>query len=570
MNINLKIKQQIVDLVKKQKVMIKIEDLVIPPSAEMGDWALPCFNLAKALKKSPVEVAQNIAMAIKPQGLVINVKAIGPYLNFIIDAYQVAESVIKEILIAKSKYGRNNIGKAQRVMIEYSQPNTHKEFHIGHLRNVCIGSALVNIYKNCGYKVIAANYPADSGAHVAKTLWYIQNYTNGKDVPALPEERGEFLGQCYARSVAELKDHPEFKTQVQEIMLKLEAGDKQLTKLWQETRQWSLNQFKQIYQEFGVRFDVYFFESIEEQNGKKLLPKLLKYDFIKKSDGAIIADLEKYDLGVLVLLRQDGTVLYGLKDLSLAQKKFKKFRIAKSIYLVDIRQSQYFKQIFKILELMGFKKDMVHVPYEFVQLKSGIISSRTGNIITYKEVKEAAVNKVLLETQKRHPDWPVKKINEVSFKIVLAALKFGLLKSGNNKVITFDLVEALDLNGFSGPYLQYTLARINSIFKKEVKNSVLKNKIDYRNLATPIEKELVRQLVDFPEIITAVIKTNDPSILTQYAYKLAKDFNTFYHELPVLKAQSPIRAARLTLLRAIRQVLANSLDLVGIPILEQM
>ena len=454
-------------------------------------------------------------------------------------------------------------------MIEYSQPNTHKEFHVGHLRNVCIGSALINIYKNCNFKVIAANYPADSGAHVAKTLWYLQNYTNQSDIPALPEDRGEFLGQTYARSVAELTEHPEFKPQVQDIMLKLEAGDKQLTKLWQETRQWSLDQFKKIYQDLGVDFDVWFYESVEEKEGKKMLAQLLKHNFIKKSEGAIIADLEKYNLGILVLLRQDGTVLYGLKDLALAMKKFKKYKIKKSLYLVDIRQSQYFQQIFKILELLGFKKEMVYVPYEFVQLKSGIISSRTGNIVTYDEVRETALNKVLAETKVRHSDWSEKKVNEVSMKIVLAALKFGMLKSGNDKVITFDINESLDLNGFTGPYLQYTLARLNSIFRKLSKVNT-KIRIDYRNLAAPIEIQLIKDLAAYPDKIAESLQLNDPSVLAQYLFKLSQDFNAFYHELPVLKAHLDVQAARLGLLQAIKQNLENGMGLLGLEILEEM
>ena len=569
MTINEKIKNEIVNLLKKQKVKIKIEDLEMPPSAEMGDWALPCFNLAKQYKRSPQEIAKDFAQNLKPSGLIINFKNIGPYLNFVIDASKVAELVLKEISKSKGKFGQSKIGKKEKVMIEYSQPNTHKEFHVGHLRNVCIGSALINLYKNCGYKVISANYPADSGAHVAKTLWYMQEYLNQSDIPSEPADRGEFLGQTYARAVAELTEHPEFKPQVQDVMLKLEAGDKQLTKLWQETRQWSLDQFKKIYQDLGVDFDVWFYESVEEKEGKKMLPQLLKHNFIKKSEGAIIADLEKYNLGILVLLRQDGTVLYGLKDLALAMKKFKKYKIKKSLYLVDIRQSQYFQQIFKILELLGFKKEMVYVPYEFVQLKSGIISSRTGNIVTYEEVKEAALNKVLAETKERHADWSEKKINEVSLKIVLAALKFGMLKSGNDKVITFDINEALDLNGFTGPYLQYTLARLNSIFRKLGKvNTIIK--IDYKHLAAPIEIQLVKDLVEYPDKISESLKLNDPSIIAQYLFKLSQDFNAFYHELPVLKSELDVQAARLELLRAIGQVLENGMGLLGLSILAEM
>jgi len=571
MDLNLKIKKEITSLLAKQKIKIKPEDLETPPSAEMGDFGMPCFNLAKTWKKSPAVVAKDLADQIKPAGLIVNVKNIGPYLNFMIDSSQVGELALKEIAKQKNKYGQSKLGKGVKVMIEYSQPNTHKELHVGHLRNICIGSALVNIYKNCDYKVVAANYIGDTGAHVAKTLWYLQSYVNQTDYPHGKRELGEFLGQSYTRAVAEIEEHPEFKDQAQEILKKLENGDKDLTNLWKQTRAWSLDLFMEVYKDLGVKFDVIFYESEEEKDGKKMLPKLLKFPFIKKSEGAIIADLDKYNLGILVLVRKDGTALYGIKDIPLAVKKFTKYKVKKSLYIIDVRQSQYLQQIFKILELMGFNKDMIHVPYEFVQLKSGIISSRTGNVVTYEEVKAAAMNKVVNETQKRHADWPEIKIQETSEKIVMAALKFGMLKSGNDKIITFDLEEALDTQGFTGPYLQYTLARINSIFKKEGECKACKAlKPDYKNLAGNIEKVLIKEITQYPEITEQVVRTNDPSGLAQYLYKLAQDFNAFYHELPILKAEPEIKIVRLALIGAVRQVLINGLELLGIPTLEEM
>ncbi|OGY42957.1 MAG: arginine--tRNA ligase [Candidatus Buchananbacteria bacterium RBG_13_39_9] len=593
MDLNLKIKNEIVKLLAKQKIKIKPEDLEIPPSAEMGDFGLPCFNLAKKLKKSPAEVAKDLASKIKVSGTVVNVKNLGPYLNFVIDSSQIGELAIKEILKQKNKYGKSNIGKGVKVMIEYSQPNTHKEFHIGHLRNVCIGSALINIYKNCGYKVVAANYIGDTGAHVAKTLWYLQNYINETDISADIKERGEFLGRCYTaashllETVTKIKSGSpkdmEFMTgkqiineleerqgQVSEILKKLEDGDKDLLNLWKQTRQWSLDLFTEIYKELNVKFDVFFYESEEEKAGKKMLPKLLKYPFIKKSEGAVIADLQKENLGVLVLVRKDGTALYGIKDIPLAVKKFKKYKIKKSLYIVDSRQAQYLQQIFKILELMDFKKEMIHVPYEFVQLKSGIISSRTGNVVTYEEVKEAALNKVIGETKSRHADWTDDKIKEISQKIVSAALKFGMLKNGNDKVITFDIEESLDTQGFTGPYLQYTLARLNSILSKSEINKSIKIKVDYKNLAANIEKKLIKQLTQYPQAVAEVLKTNDPANLAQYLFNLAQDFNAFYHELPVLKAEPEIKNARLHLISALKQVLENGLELLDLPILQKM
>jgi len=565
MTINQKIKKEIVSLLAKQKVEIEIEDLNTPPSPEMGDLALPCFKLAKQLKKSPDEVAKELAQTIKPSSLIINLKNTGAYLNFLFDYEQVSELVFTQISKQKIKYGQNKNGKGKKIMIEYSQPNTHKEFHVGHLRNAALGSALVNIYLANGYKVIAANYFGDTGAHVAKTLWYYQNFVNESDIKVA--DQGRLLGQMYPKAITKIDENTDYKNQVADIYKKLETGDPQLTKLWQKTRKWSLDLFDQIYQELGIKFDVKFYESEEEKAGKKMLPQLLKHDFIKKSEGAIIADLEKYNLGVLVLVRKDGTTLYGIKDIPLGIKKFKKYKLDKSIYVVDNRQSQYLQQIFRILELIGYKKEMTHVAYEFVQLKSGIMASRTGNVVTYDEVRRAALNKVIKETKQRHEDWDDQKIEEVSLKIVLAALKFGMLKSNNNKIITFDLEEALDVNGFSGPYLQYTMARINSILKKSGK---VKAQVDYKALETNIEKKLIKDMLNYGQAIEESLKTNDPSGMIQYLYNLAQNFNTFYHDLPVLKAPANIQIARLALINSVKQVLNNGMDLLGLPILDEM
>jgi arginyl-tRNA synthetase len=570
MDLNQKIKNEIVSLLAKNKIKIKIEDLETPPSAEMGDFGMPCFNLAKDLKKSPVAVAKELAGQIKPLGLIVNIKAVGPYLNFMIDLAKIGELAFTEIFKQKNKYGQSKLGKNEKVMIEFSALNTHKEIHVGHLRNICIGASLVNIYRNNGYKVIAASYLGDTGAHVAKTLWYLQTYVNQTDYPHGKRELGEFLGKSYTSAVAKITDHPEFKDQSQELLKKLEDGDKNLLNLWQQTRQWSLDLFEKVFNELGVRFDIpSFFESEEEKAGQKMIAKLLKLPFIRESEGAVIADLEKYNLGILVLLRKDGTALYGIKDIPLAIKKFKKYKVKKSIYVVDVRQAQYLAQIFKILELMGFKKDMIHVPYQFVQLKSGMISSRTGNVVTYEEVKQAALSHAILETKKRHADWSDDKVLEVSTKIVMAGLKFGMLKNGNDKIITFDIEESLDTQGLTGPYLQYTLARINSILKK-IESQPKQAEADYKHLASNIEKNLIKDLIKFGDVTLEALKINDPSVVAQYLFNLSQNFNAFYHELPVLKAEPEIMLVRLQLIEAVKQVLANGMELLGIPTLEEM
>jgi len=563
------VKQQIIELIRKTtEVEISPDELKAPPDSKFGDLSLACFGLAKTFTRSAEEVAKKIEEAInhelkiikEEQRLISRVKAFGPYLNFFLNRNAIIENILNNILKQKKRYGELKMGRGKKIMIEYSSPNTHKEFHIGHLRNACLGLALVNLYKASGYKVISANYPGDVGAHVAQYLWYFAKLKIKKVA----------FGDIYKAAVKTLEEHPEYKIEVAEVERKLEAGDKKLIALWKKTRKQSLEEFKKIYKELGIKFDVWFFESEMEKEGKKLIPELLKKGIARMSEGAVIADLKDYNLDVLVLLRADGTALYSTKDIPLAIKKFKKYKIDESYYVVDVRQTLYLKQIFKILELLGFHQKMVHIPYEFVTLPEGSMASRYGRVVTYANLRDEAVRKSIEETKKRHPDWKGKKIEEVARKIALSAMKFEMLKRENKEVIVFRLDEALQFEGFTGPYLLYTVARINSIFKKSKVKSKKSKGINFKLLKEPIEVMLTKKLGEFPEIIGRVVKTNEPSELARYLFELAQDFNTFYHELPVLKAETNLREARLTLINLVKGVLEKGLGLLGIKTIIEM
>ena len=569
MNILLEIKQKIAKIIKSHTgQIIDLSQIAIPPDDQLGDLALPCFELAKKLKKAPNQVAADLAIDITGKTIIAKAQAAGPYLNFFLDKEALAKLIIDAVDSEKNDFGTNKKGKGQKIMIEYSQPNTHKEFHIGHLRNVCIGSSLVNIYRLGGYKVIAANYLGDIGAHVAKTLWYWQKYVKEADVPTDLKTRGEFLGQIYSKASQLVGEDKALKEEVQKVQQKLEAGDKDLLKLWKTTRKWSLDLFAEIYKIIGVKFDVYFYESEVEVPGKKIVSQLLKEGIAIKSEGAIIVDLKKYDLDVFLILKSDGTALYATKDLALSQIKFKKYKIDKSLYVIDVRQSMYFKQLFKTLELMGFKEEMIHVPYDFVKLKDGIISSRSGNVITFLEVYNKCLEKVTAEILKRHQDWPEIKVNDTAKKISLAALKFDLLKQSNNKIVTFDIDEALSLEGFTGPYIQYATVRINSILAKAPK---IEKGFAYQHyLYENIEKSLLKKLALYPQVIEDILASNDPSALAHYLFGLASEFNSFYHEFPILQAEDKIKKARLKLIMATKQVLENGLNVLGIETVNEM
>jgi len=563
----LKIKKQIIDLIA-QAIEVDFDlhklEVVVPPDSMMGDLAVPCFYLSKITRQSPNQIAQELAEKINSGGVIKEIKNIGAYLNFFIDPEILGKSVNNEIQKNKDIYGGAK-NSPKKIMLEFSQPNTHKEFHVGHLRNAILGNSLVNILRFSGHKVTAVNYIGDIGAHVAKCLWAYDKFYSPKE---LPENKGKFLGQVYTDGSQKIESNLEYKKEVDEVLQKLETGDKKWTALWKKTRKWSLDDFDRIYKILGVKFDHFFYESEVEKPGKKMVAELLEQGVAQKSEGAVIIDLEKYHLKQFLLLKSDGSSLYSTKELALAKLKFEKFKIDESIVVVDSRQSFYLQQFFKTMEVIGFDKKMIHIPYEFVTLKDGAMASRKGNVVLFEDFYNQVVDRATIETKNRHEDWPEKKINEVARKIALSAIKFNMLKVGNNSVITFDIDEALSFDGFSGPYIQYTCSRISSVLKKAKVTTF--STIDYSKLNSDLEKEILLQLASFPEVVAESAKNYDPSQVAKYLFDLAKLFSAFYQKSPIINSTKEIKEARLILVDSIRKVLINGLDLLGIEPLDQM
>ena len=570
-----KYKKEIVRVINqtlKQK-LVKASDLVYPPDKKMGDISLPCFNISKELGKSPAEVAKELVAKIKIDSISSALTA-GPYLNFKIKINILAKDLITEINKKSVDYGKNKSGKKKKVLLEYSNANTHKEYHVGHLRNISYGDAVNRVLKANGYKSIPVSYINDFGIHVAKTLWALNEFFKDKK-PG--ENRGEFLAQVYVKGAKESKDNEVNKRMVEGMMKKIETRKGEEFKLWEKTRKWSIDQFSQIYKELGVEFEHIFYESEYIEEGKKLIPKLVGNGILKESQGAIIADLEEFDLGVLVVLRSDGTATYPVADIPLAVAKQKKYQADTSAYIVDIAQSLYLKQLFKILELIGQKEELKHLAYEFVKLPGGAMSSRTGNIVPYEELKQKLMDKAVAETKERHPDWNEDKVISVAKTLALSAMKFEMIKVGANQIITFDIKKALEFSGYTATYLLYTVARINSIFKKAHSTQHTTRNIQHATHSTNFEvlKEesehrLLMQVAKYPEVVGQAGEKMDPSGIAKFLFALAQDFNDYYHQIPVLKAEEDIREARLALLQSIRTVLQNGLELLGITTLEEM
>ncbi len=556
-------KKEIIKLLKKEIKGFDDKLLEVPPNPEMGDYALPCFTLSKSYKKDPKSIAKELKNKIKPLSPIEKILNIGPYLNFFIDLKLKNKSIIEKIQKEKNKYGSHK-KKKKKVMVEYCQANTHKAFHVGHLRGTSLGESLARILKFNGYQVIQANYQGDTGAHVAKWLWYYKKYSNG--TPPKGKE-GQWLAKIYVNSVKKLKDKPELKEEVEKINYNLEHNkSKELKSLWKKSRKWSLDEFNRIYKELDAHFDHFFFEREMEKKGKEIVNQLLKDKIAKISDGATIVELDK--LGVWVLLRRDGTILYSAKDLALAEKKFNKFKIDNSVYIVGKAQALHFQQLFKVLHLMKFKqaKDSFHLSFDEVRLPSGKMSSRTGVNILYSDLRDELLDYATNETKLRHPEWTAKKIKETAKGIAITSLKFSMIFQDNNKPIIFDQKQAMAFEGDTGPYILYSHARACSILKKTKAST----KANLALLDQPEETNLLNILGIFPEIVEKGAKEYKPFHIAKYAIELSHAFNNFYNTHKCITEDKELTKARTLLVKSTKQVLANTLNLLGLKALKEM
>ena len=547
-------------------------ELTTPPNPEMGDFSFACFNLAKEWKISPVETAKSIKSKLEIGNwkleITERIEAVGPYVNFYLQAGQVAGLILKQISKQNKKYGENKSGKGKKVLIEYPSNNTHKEFHIGHFRNVCIGNTLVQLYQKSGYKVYPVNYLNDFGNHVAKCLWGLLKFHKNEKPP---ENKQKWLGDIYAEASAKVKDNLDFGKEVAEIQKKMEERDPDLWPLFMETREWSIEKFEEIFKQLGVKHAVVFYEKDLKDKGQKMVDDLLLKGVAEVGEGgAIIVDLNKYDLDIALLRKSNGAGLYLTSDLPLAVEKFKKFNVDESIVVTGTEQNHYFKQLYKILEIIGFKKKLTHIGYGLVNLKEGKMSSRLGNVILYEDLYDEVYEKLKVESKQRHADWSEKKINETARILTMAALKFDMLKHEAAKNITFDIKEATAFDGFTGPYILYVIARINSMIAKSKVKS-LKSKVKFELLDKPEEKQLVLFLARYEEVVSEALREYNPSAITRYCFDLAQQFNNFYNKHSVLNAENKdLVAVRLQLSGAVKNVLENALGLLTIDTVEEM
>ncbi len=554
-------------LAKKTNLSRKnlLQLIEVPPNTKLGDYAFPCFSLAKDAKISPVQVAQKLAANLGSKNFE-KVEAKGPYVNFFLNRRILADKTLREIVKEKENYGSSGKKRKEVVMIEFSQPNTHKAFHVGHIRGTSLGESLSRILEFTGDKIIRANYSGDTGMHIAKWLWCYQKFHSKDSI----KDDESWIAAIYVEAVQKLAENEKFQEEVEEINRKLESQtDKALNELWKKTRTASINSWKKIYKELNTNFDVHYFESEVEKQAKELSKELIKKKIAKISDGATIVDFKDFNkesLGVFLLLRKDGTVLYGGKDLYLAEKKFKDYKLDKSFYIIGREQDLYIHQVFETLNLTKSKAagKSYYIPLSEVRLPTGKMSSRTGENVLYSEFKTELFNYAKEEIQKRHK-LSEKELEQRALAIAVASMKYSMLKQETNKNIIFDKTEAMNFEGNTGPYLLYTYARAKSILKKADYSS--KKKYVVHELSEK-EKELVLELSRFPETVEKAALSLSPNLIANYSYHLAQTFNEFYHSSKVIGSDQ--EEFRLALVDSFAIVLRNALNLLGINTLEKM
>lgn len=588
--------------------------LVEPPNPDMGDMAYGCFVLAKTLKKGPPVIATELAQKLSATTSAVysSVQAAGPYLNFFIRPEYIGQHLLGPIHTQqyfKTAFTEN----APKTMIEFSQPNTHKELHVGHMRNICLGDSIVRLLKYIGVPVISSTFPGDVGTHVAKCLWYLK-YVNQEPLPdvvlnakplangKLPAEaliaRGEWIGKMYSKGNLKLEDElgtakeDENRRILTQILHQLEQKQGEFFDLWKETRQWSIDLMKHVYEWTGVEFDQWYWESDVDSDSVKYVKQLFADGKLIESQGAIGMDLTDDKLGFCLLLKTDGTGLYATKDLELAKRKFLNHKIEKSIYIVDVRQALHFQQVFKVLDKLGFQqaKQCYHLPYNFVELPDGAMSSRKGNIVPLIQLVHKMENMVKEKYLVRYQnEWTTDEINLIATQVAKGAIKYGMIRMDNNKKIVFEMEDWLKLDGESGPFIQYSRARIQSLCQKmgyqATNNSVTNNlktaqggsnsdsdsdsdkiNIDWKLLTHSAERKLMQKMMYFHSTVLTSAVQYRPSMLCTYLYELAKCFNLFYHECSIGQADTPeLKQARLALSYSTGQVLEQGLSLLGIP-----
>lgn len=560
---------QIKKIISKEiKLNIDTISIEVPPNQELGDYAFPCFTLSKHIKKAPTEISKELESKIKLTKDFHKVKAIGPYLNFFVNKSSLAKEVLTKINKQKSKYG--NFSKRNYVtLIESPGPNTNKPLHLGHVRNMLLGNALVNLNKAYGNKTFRVDIINNRGIHICKSMLAYKLFGQHKQ----PNKKSDhFVGDYYVLYAKKEAENKLLEKELSELLIKWEKGDKETISLWKKMNKWALDGFKQTYSRFGTKIDRTYYESDHYQKGKEVILKGLKNKIFEKDENNnIIINLEKEGLGKKVVLRADGTSIYITQDIALADLRYKDYKMNEMIYVVGSEQIHHFKSLFSILNKLDYKfsESCYHLAYGMVYLPEGKMKSREGTVVDADNLIDEIKRQASQEIKKRNKKISPKELDKLSEQIAMAAIKFYILKYDTSKDFTYDPKESISFEGETGPYIQYTSVRINSIIKKSINQSSITP--DFNLLTDKSEEKLISLLSNYQNVIEKSVLEKKPSLLCRYLIDLSKAFNEFYHKCPVLGHKNhKLTSSRLYLIKSVKQVLENGLNLLGIEVPNRM
>lgn len=544
----------------------------IPQDQSMGDYAFPCFRLAKTMRKAPNLIAAELAEKLQGEQLFSEVSPVNAYVNMFVSREEMMKYTVSEVLEEKENFGRSDIGGNKKVIVEFSSPNIAKPFHIGHIRSTVIGNSLSKIYDALGYDVFKINHLGDYGTQFGKMICAYRRWGNREDVINAPIKT--LLGY-YTKFHVEVEEHPELEDEARAIFTKLEQGSKEEVELWQWFREESLKEFQRVYDMLGIEFDSYNGESFYSDKMPRFEKELSDKGLLQESNGAQVVDLEEYKLGTALIKKSDGSSLYITRDIAAAVYRKENYDFYKNIYVVATQQNLHFQQLFKILELMGYDwaNQCVHVPFGMVRLEEGTMSTRHGRVVFLEDVLNGAIEKTREIIEEKNPN--IENLEEITSQVGIGAVVFNELSNNRIKDYTFKWDQILNFDGETGPYVQYTHARCASLLRKAGEDIVAKaqdpKNVDFALLAkSDSAYELTKLIYAFPGVVEQAGEKYEPSIITRHIIDIAQCFNKFYHDEHIIVDDEVEKTSKIALVIATKRVIATGIGLLGMKAPERM
>ena len=541
----------------------------VPANKEMGDFSLPCFKLAKELKKAPQIIATEIKDKLNiPDNIVLETKVVNGYLNFYLNPMLIAKTVLEEFEDKKEKYGSSDIGKGKTVVIDYSSPNIAKPFHIGHLRSTVIGNSLHNIYKFLGYNVVGINHLGDYGTQFGKLIEGYKRWGSEYDIEHNPIDE---LTKIYIRINNLCKEDESVLEACRNNFKKLEDGDEYCTKLWQKFRDLSLKEFQKVYDLLDVHFESSNGEAFYSDKMPEIVQILEKTGKLVESEGARVIKLDEYNIPPCIIEKTNGSTTYATRDLAAIMYRARTYNYDKALYVTSYEQNLHFKQVFETAKLLGLDKKytdgLEHIPFGMVQLKTGKMSTREGNIVKLEELLNEAITRASKIIEEKNSNLENKE--EVEKKVGIGAVIFNDLYNSRIKDEIFDWDIMLNFNGETGPYLQYMYVRTNSVLEKANKVPNIQN-VKIELLKDNASIYLIKEMYNFENIVKQSAEKNEPYIISRYLINIAKAFSSFYNDNKIICDDADLQNARVYLTYCTNVILKTGASLLGIQMPNKM